>query len=243
MSVSSPTSSSPTSDHTSPIASANSARIVSTTQASPLRAILLPYLLGLFTAFTLSGAALFVLRQPDPPPIQLMPPPTPAPTATATTTPTPAPIVIYVSGAVAHPGTFTLPPGARVVDALSAAGGLRSDADAALINQAERLFDGAQVHVPVVGAAGATPVAGLSGLLPIPTPETRSGSAVVAVSGLININTATQAELESLPGIGASKAQGIIANRPYASIDDIERVPGIGAATVERLRPLITVQP
>ncbi len=210
-----------------------------------MRAVFLPYLLGLLTAFTLSGLGVFVLRQPEPPPIQLMAPPSPAPTATAAPTPTPGPLVVYVTGAVVAPGTFTLAPGARVVDAIMAAGGLRSDAEGALINQAERLFDGAQVHVPAANAAIATaPVAGLSGRLPTPTPETRTGMTVdVAAGALIDLNTATQAELETLPGIGASKAQGIIANRPYAAVDDLERVPGIGAATIDRLRPLVMVQP
>jgi len=211
-----------------------------------MRAVFLPYLLGLLTAFTLSGIGLFVLRQPDPPPIQLMPPPTAAPTATATLAPTPGPMVVYVSGAVVAPGTFSLPADARVVDAIAAAGGLRGDADTAQLNQAERVFDGARVHVPLIGAGdavGAAPIAGLSGLLPTPTPAPRSGGMAVAVGSLINLNTATQAELESLPGIGASKAQGIIANRPYATIDELERVPGIGSATVDRLRSLVTVQP
>lgn len=239
MSVSSP----PSSSHASPITAASSGQPGALPESSPMRAVFLPYLLGLFTAFTLSGIGFFVLRQPDPPPIQLAPPPTAAPTATATMTPTPGPIVVYVSGAVVAPGTFTLPPGARVVDAITAAGGLRSDADAALINQAERVFDGAQVHVPIVGAVSAAPAVGLSGLLPTPTPETRSAGAAISIGGLINLNTATQTELESLPGIGASKAQGIIANRPYATIDDLKRVPGIGPATVNRLRPLVTVQP
>ena len=211
----------------------------------PLRAVLLPYMLGLLTAFTLSGAGLFLLRRPDPPPIQLMAPPTAAPAATATSTATPAPIVVYVSGAVNAPGTFTLAPAARIADAIIAAGGLAAGADAALVNQAERLFDGAQIHVPVAGsiASAAAPVAGLSGLLPTPTPATRSTGIDIATGALIDLNTATQAELESLPGIGASKAQGIIANRPYAAVDDLERVPGIGPATVERLRPLVIVQP
>lgn len=235
--------SSPSSSHASPITATDSVRPITLSESSPMRAIFLPYLLGLFTAFTLSGLGFFVLRQPEPPPIQLAPPPTAAPTATATMTPTPGPIVVYVSGAVAAPGTFTLSPGARVVDAITAAGGLRSDADAALINQAERVFDGAQVHVPIAGAVGVAPVAGLSGLLPTPTPETRFAGVAIPIGGLINLNTATQAELESLPGIGASKAQGIIANRPYATVDDLERVPGIGPSTVNRLRSLVTVQP
>lgn len=209
---------------------------------SPVRAVLLPYLLGLLTAFTLTGAGIFVLRRPDPPPIQVMAPPTPAPTATAAPTPTPGPIVVYVSGAVAAPGTFTLAPNARIADAITAAGGLRADADSAQVNQAQHLFDGAQVHVPTAGAAP-IPAAGLSGLLPTPTPASRAATIDVSAGGQIDLNTATQAELETLPGIGASKAAAIIANRPYATVDDLDRVPGIGPSTLAQLRSLVSVQP
>lgn len=213
--------------------------------ASPLRAVFLPYLLGLLTAFTLSGVVLLVLRRPDPPPIQIVPPPTPAPTATFTPTPTPEPIVVYVSGAVKAPGVFTLPANARVADAIAAAGGLREDADPTHINLAARLFDAAQVHVLAVGEqSNVQAPALLSGLLlPTPTPEMHSMVGAASAQPLIDLNTATRAELESLPGIGASKAQAIIDNRPYATVDELERVPGIGPATVNRLRTLVTVQP
>ena len=210
--------------------------------AASWRAVLLPYLLGLLTAFTLTGAGIFVLRRPDPPPIQVMAPPTPAPTATATPTSTPGPIVVYVSGAVMAPGTFTLTPSARVADAIAAAGGLRADADSAQVNQAQPLFDGAQVHVPVMGSAP-VPAGGLAGVLPTPTPASRAATVEIAGGGLIDLNTATQTELETLPGIGASKAAAIIANRPYATVDDLDRVPGIGPSTLNQLRPLVIVQP
>jgi competence protein ComEA len=213
------------------------------------------YLLGLTTALTLVGGVLFALRRPEPPPILLQPPPTPAPTATAPPTATPAPIVVFVSGAVAAPGTYTLLPGARVGDALAAAGGMLAEADPALINQAQPIYDGAQVHVPLPPAAlpvvenplpavtAAEPPAGLSGLLPTATPVAiRAGESGLAVGGLIDINAATAAELEMLPGIGASRAQAIIDNRPYRTVDDLNRVPGIGDATLDRLRPLVTVQ-
>lgn len=234
MPVSSPATSQPT-PADSPTSTAPGA-------TAPWRAILLPYLLGLLTAFTLAGAGIFILRRPDPPPIRVMAPPTPAPTATAAPTPTPGPIVVYVSGAVMAPGTFTLAPTARIADAIAVAGGLRADADSAQVNQAQHLFDGAQVHVPVVGAAP-LPIAGLSGLLPTPTPANRTASIDAFAIGLIDLNTATQAELETLPGIGASKAAAIIANRPYATVDDLDRVPGIGPSTLDQLRPLVTVQP
>lgn len=230
---------SPTTPH--PTSAASSAPVTSDIAAT-WRAVLLPYLLGLLTAFTLAGVGVFALRRPDPPPIRVMAPPTPAPTATAAPTPTPGPIMVYVSGAVMAPGVFTLAPDARIADAIAAAGGLRADADSAQVNQAQHLFDGAQVHVPVVGAA--PPLAGgLAGLLPTPTPGARTATVEMAAGGLIDLNTATQAELESLPGIGASKAAAIIANRPYATVDDLDRVPGIGPSTLDQLRPLVIVQP
>ncbi len=236
--------SSPATRHPTPTTAAESAQpTAAVTAPSPLSAILLPYLLGLLTAFTLAGAGFFVLRRPDPPPIQVMAPAAPAPTATVAPTPTPGLIVVYVSGAVAAPGTFTLAPDARIADAVAAAGGLRTDADGAQINLAERLFDGAQVHVPILGAVVAAPAAGLSGLLPTPTPASRAGAVEAVAGAIIDLNAATQAELETLPGIGASKAAAIIANRPFATVDDLERVPGIGAATIERLRSSVMVQP
>ncbi len=223
----------------------------SATAAPPVRFHLMSYLLGLVTAVTLVGGVVFVLRRPEPPPIQLQPPPTLAPSPAPPPTATPAPIVVFVSGAVATPGTYVLPPGARVSDALAAAGGLLAEADPALVNQAQLIYDGAQVHVPLVleaaaaaaPASVASPPVGLSGVLPTPTPAAvRAGEAVLALGGLVNINTATAAELETLPGIGASRAQAIIDNRPYQTIDDLNRVPGIGDATLNQLRPLVAVQ-
>ena len=223
----------------------------STSAAPSTRFHLMSYLLGLVTAVTLVGGVVFALRRPEPPPIQLQPPPTLAPSPTPPPTATPAPIVVFVSGAVATPGTYVLPPGARVSDALAAAGGLLAEADPALVNQAQLIYDGAQVHVPLVLAAAAaaapasvaSPPVGLSGVLPTPTPAAaRAGEPVLTLGALVNINTATVAELETLPGIGASRAQAIVDNRPYQTVDDLNRVPGIGDATMNQLRPLVAVQ-
>jgi competence protein ComEA len=155
-----------------------------------------------------------------------------------TATPTPAPIVVDVGGAVRQPGVLLLPPGARVVDAVAAAGGLTAEADALQLNQAARLFDGAQVYVPALGASSALPPAGLSG-----TPSTPASDSPQPARGLVDLNTATQAELEALPGIGATKAQAILANRPYATVAELDRVPGIGSATIQQLQEWVVVGP
>ncbi len=207
---------------------------------APLNLLLAALLLGVLLGVLLTGGAVYLLRRPEPPAIVLQPPPPPAPTATPLPTATPAPLTVFVSGAVAQPGLYTLPASARVGDALAAAGGLSPEADAALVNQAERLWDGAQVHVPsrVEEAAAPEPPAGVSGQPgSAPSGEKNSGS-----GSRVNINTASLEELISLPGIGSSKAAAIIANRPYDTPQDLERVPGIGAKTVERLLDLITVR-
>lgn len=161
---------------------------------------------------------------------------TPAPTATPLPPPTPAPITVYVSGSVARPGLYQLPAEARVGDALHAAGGLTDAAALDLVNQAEKLWDGAHVRAPSVGegVAALPGVAGASG-----STANSANGASLAQGGRVNLNTATLDQLVALPGIGPSKAQAIIDHRPYASIDDLERAPGIGPSTVNQLRNLV----
>ena len=149
--------------------------------------------------------------------------------------PTDAPIVVHVTGAVPRPGVYALPQGARVQDAISAAGGFLADAEKSGINLARVVEDGELLDVPYVEGAS----------LVILTP----GIEVVGSSGteLININTASQFELESLPGIGPTTAEKIIAyreaNGPFRRIEDIVDVSGIGSGTFERIKDLITVGP
>lgn len=195
------------------------------------------FALGVVAGLMLSGLLMLLMRRADPPPIVLQPPPTPAPTVTPLPTATPAPIVVFVSGAVTSPGLYPLPADARVGDAINAAGGLLADALPS-INQAERLWDGAQVHVPATDEAPTTsqPAAGVSGAAPAQMASTTSSS------GRININTASVDELTTLPGIGPAKAEAIVEGRPYASVDDLDRVSGIGVKTIEQLRELITTE-
>ncbi|MCY3897940.1 MAG: ComEA family DNA-binding protein [Caldilineaceae bacterium] len=228
----------------------NAPRAAGKTDApTALRYMGLGFLLGFLLSAIISGALMWLLRRPTPPAIVLHPPPTPAPTLTSLPTSTPGPLQVFVSGGVRNPGLVTLPAGARVGDALAEVGGLLPEADPALVNQAEIVFDGAQIHVPLpqpqtaADASSALPPAnqpqpGVSGDLPSTAAPSGQGNAPAAE--LVNINTASAEELASLPGIGPGKAAAIIAGRPYASIEDLDRVPGIGPGTVERLTPLVT---
>lgn len=147
--------------------------------------------------------------------------------------PTEAPIVVHITGAVPRPGVYALPKGARVQDAISAAGGFLAGAKKSGINLARQLEDGEQLDIPF----------GEGAPLVIPTP----GIEVVGPgeTKLININTASLAQLDTLPGIGPTTAQKIIdyreANGPFSTVEEIMDVSGIGPATFERLKSLITV--
>lgn len=146
--------------------------------------------------------------------------------------PTDRPIVVHITGAVPRPGVYALPDGARVQDGISAAGGFLAEAEKSQINLAGLLEDGAKLDIPYI--EGASPV------LATPMPEV-----VTSTTELINLNTASQAELESLPGIGPTTALKIIeyrdANGPFLNAEDIINVSGIGPGTYERIKDLITV--
>jgi competence protein ComEA len=217
-------------------------------------------LAGLLIGAIAVSAGLFIVRQPPADPIVIHTPPvedtgrnpgvvlldqgpTPTPTPTATPTPVPSEIVVFVSGAVNAPGNYPLPPGARAGDALDAAGGFAPDAQTAAVNLAAPIHDGEQIHFPLKDEPTPTPTPTPKPTAPpVPVEDDTRGGGGVTLTGLINVNTATQAELESLPGIGEVKAKAIIDNRPYSIVDDLERVPGIGPATLANVRPYVTVE-
>ncbi len=175
----------------------------------------------------------------------LAPPSTPAPTESAPGAAGPAsgppagPLVVHVAGAVVVPGLHTVAPGARVGEAVDAAGGPAPDADLDGLNLAAPVADGERVYVPHAGEVDPTAVP--SG--PVAGPEPAHDGAVVA--GPVDLNTATVSDLESLPGVGPATAQAIIDDRdrngPFASVDDLDRVRGIGPAKLDALRDLVTV--
>ncbi|WP_235931397.1 ComEA family DNA-binding protein [Actinomyces respiraculi] len=166
------------------------------------------------------------------------PPPTDHPSAGGTGS---AQVVVHVAGAVTAPGVVVLPEGARVIDAIDAAGGAAPDADTDQLNLARPLTDGEQVRVPRQGEEPWPGPAGQGPGAPGPT-GTAGGS---GTSGTVNLNTADAAELETLPGIGPALAQRIINYRTehgaFTSVDELTSVSGIGSARLEALRELVSV--
>jgi len=156
--------------------------------------------------------------------------------------PADAEVTVHVSGAVARPGLVTLPSGARVGEAVIAAGGLTRDADPDRINLARALVDGEHVHLPRVGEDGGA-VAGPAA--PGGTPD-GAGAGGTTPDGLIDLNRASAAELEQLPGIGPARAAAIVEFRdlhgPFAVPGDLRGVSGIGEATFQKLAPLVVVR-
>lgn len=149
-------------------------------------------------------------------------------------------IFVHVLGAVARPGLFELHQGARVVDVVAAAGGLLPTADEAGLNLARVLADGEQLYVPAQGeVVPGAPAAGQA--------EAGAGAATAAGAAApkVNLNTATLADLDTLPRIGPAMAQRILDYRAaqgrFASVDDLRNVTGIGDKTLAALRDLVTV--
>lgn len=136
-------------------------------------------------------------------------------------------VVVHVAGAVQRSGVYRLNDGDRVVDAVAAAGGMAANAEPDAINLAARLVDGQRVYVPKVGEA--VPQVGDAG----------------APSGPLDLNTASEEQLDDLPGVGPATAAAIVAHRetngPFGSVDDLGDVRGIGPAKLDSLRPLVTV--
>lgn len=187
-----------------------------------------------------------IRRSAQPAPIEIIPPEpstAPFPTAEFLPDPTIAPLRVYVSGAVVNPAVYSLPAGSIIDDAVRAAGGFLPDADPVAVNLAQSLSDGMQIYVPALGETGPPPV--INELAPAVPDSSRMGG--ITVQGLININSATQRELEMLPGIGPATAEHIVAyreaNGPFTVIEAIMDVPGIGEAKFAAIKDLITTEP
>lgn len=165
-------------------------------------------------------------------------------------------IVVYVSGAVKAPGVYTLAAGARVDDAVRAAGGLTERAESAGTNLAAQLSDGEHVHVAATGESAPSGALG-----PSPGSDAAGGKEGAGASGKgagkkaaagqkagtakVNVNTAGAEELQTLPGVGPATAKAIIAwreeNGRFRSVDDLLDVSGIGKATLAKFRDRVSV--
>ncbi len=145
---------------------------------------------------------------------------------------TPQEIGVYVCGAVVSPGIYYLKDGARMQDAVDAAGGMREDAAAASVNLAAYIHDCDQIYIPTVTETAQVPAQA-------------ADAGTKAEEGKVNINQAGAEELCSLPGIGVSKAESIITyrtqNGPFQSIEDIKNISGIKDAVFEKIRDLICI--
>ncbi len=137
-----------------------------------------------------------------------------------------ASIRVHVAGAVATPGVYTLPEGSRALEAVAAAGGALPEADQHAFNLAQPLYDGQRIEIPFI-------------------PGNENNNMPAAGGGLVNLNTASQAALENLPGIGPVRAAQIITYREqkgwFRSVDELADVPGIGPKLLSSLRSLVTV--
>lgn len=187
---------------------------------------------GLLAGVLLSGLMHLMLLPKSGTPlviVTLTPNRTPDPTATIEM------IRVHIAGAVNNPGVYTIPKGANINDAILVAGGPGEDANINLLNLAKLLEDEQRLYIPNQSD---------SQNLELADP---SRSTTIGILPLININTATQAELESLPGIGVVKAKAIIDYRTqngyFIAIEDLLNVSGIGESTFGALKDLISVSP
>lgn len=151
--------------------------------------------------------------------------------ADSPTTPKLEQVIVHLSGAVSQPGLYSLPLGARLNDALKAAGGPLAEADLGAVNLAAPLIDGQKYPIPVKGQQSAV----VSGSEP----------GGVMPSGKINVNIADAKTLEQLPGIGEVRAKAIVEyrqkNGPFRSIDELKKISGIGDKTFDQLRDQVAI--
>jgi competence protein ComEA len=193
------------------------------------------------------GGITWRLKDPAAGAVRIELPPTLAvPTLAPHATPTQVRVLVHVAGAVVRSGVVSLNEGARVADAVDAAGGFSETADQRRLNLAASITDGAMLWVPALGedtppgsvtvGADAAPAA----------PLDARQSSVPGAPAAVNVNTATAVELEALPGIGPSLAARIVAYRetqgPFGTAEQLLQVPGIGPRTLERFADLVRVR-
>jgi len=151
-------------------------------------------------------------------------------------------LVIDIAGGILQPGVYKLPSGSILEDAILMAGGFSSQADLSVIereiNRAQLLEDHSKVYIPKIGDQ-------FIASLPLPSGSSSSSPLTGSPAALININSASLAELDTLPGIGPATAQNILdfkkLNGPFTKKEDLKLVPGIGESKYEKIKELITL--
>lgn len=198
--------------------------------------------IGVIALVGLIGAVYSLTQAQTVPVASASPSPVPA-SVTPSPTPTPEPLRVHVLGAVASPGVVSLPPGARVEDAVAAAGGLRESARPGDLNLAAPLADGVQIVIGDTRRPGGEVRAGESGSGA--GGGAGSGQAGGTASATVDLNAATAEQLEGLPGVGPVTAQAILAWRTahqrFSRVEELQEVDGIGPKTYARLAPLVRV--
>jgi competence protein ComEA len=204
----------------------------------------------LVAIFTLMRDQPAPVRSAKLPPVEAVSSSTRGPSPGATTKPD-QPVVVSVVGLVHTPGLVTLAPGARIADALKAAGGTTDGADTVGLNMARQVDDGEQIVVGIAPVKGQPPVLGssvTSGTAAPGPPGTGSHPGRPDKPGrpaAVNLNTATVQQLDALPGVGPVTAAAIVAwrdaNGKFTSVDQLAEVDGIGPGRLEKLRPLVRV--
>ncbi len=216
--------------------------------------------LGLIAAVAILVTVFTVIRdRPTPvasaklPPVEMVSsvsPPAGSSPAASTAADADRAVVVSVVGLVHHPGLATLTPGARVADALNAAGGVLDGADTIGLNMARQLTDGEQIVVGIAAASGQPTALGSSvgaGSAGPGTaePAATSGAPKPGPDELVNLNTATVQQLDALPGVGPVTATAIVAWRQahgkFNSVEQLGEVDGIGPARLEKLRALVRI--
>lgn len=167
--------------------------------------------------------------------------PAPSPASAQAAVPVSGTLTVDVSGAVQTPGVYKLPPGSRVWEAISAAGGFSPSADPVFVNktlnQAQKISDGMKIYIPVAGEsvpAGATTLSA----------SAASGSVISGAfngSAVVNLNTSSASELDSLPGVGTVTAQKIISNRPYGSVEDLLTKKVVGSSEYQKIKDRVSI--
>lgn len=167
------------------------------------------------------------------------------------------PVTVHVVGAVRKAGVYTLQPGARVIDAVTAAGGVVQNADTAAINMALAVNDADQIYIPLRGERSPRTTVAPTRRRPassgspsttqppqIQTTAPPLGGAE-ASAGMVNINTATATQLEELPSVGPSTAKAIVSyrtkNGPFGKAEDLMKVPGIGEGKLAAMKPFVVL--